>query len=267
MPAYRLIASDIDGTLLPYGVQHLDPVIFEEIRRLKDNGILFMAASGREYSNLRRLFASAADDIVYLCLNGCLTMAENKVVSREIMNPDDAVDLIRAITACPYTEVLVSGEKTCYLHPKDPAYLHLVRDVVGNNVTVVDDLTSIPEPFSKISAYEKDRVTDLSEWKARFGSRLTVQLGGRNWVDCTPKNVNKASGFRRLLAALDIDPRDTIMFGDNENDSAILAAAGTSAAVRTAAPAILAQCDIVVDSVPRALAAILAGKPLERKPS
>jgi Cof subfamily protein (haloacid dehalogenase superfamily) len=264
MSAYRLIASDIDGTLLPYGDRELDPAVFEEIRRLKEKGILFMAASGREYSNLRRLFAPVADDIVYLCLNGCLTIADNKVVSREIMNPADAVDLIHTFTACPRAEVVVSGEKTCYMHPKDPAYLHLVRDVVGNDVTVVEDLTNIPEPFSKISAYEKDGDPDLPEWKARFGSRLTIQLGGGGWIDCTPKNVNKAAGFRRLLAALGIDPKDTIMFGDNENDSAILAAAGTAAAVRTAMPAILAQCDVVVASVSRALADILAGKPLER---
>ena len=57
----RLIASDIDGTLLHNGAAEIDPVIFEEIHRLKQKGILFCPASGRQYHSLRRLFAPAAD--------------------------------------------------------------------------------------------------------------------------------------------------------------------------------------------------------------
>ena len=44
----RLIASDIDGTLLHNGAAEIDPVIFEEIHRLKQKGILFCPASGRQ---------------------------------------------------------------------------------------------------------------------------------------------------------------------------------------------------------------------------
>ena len=68
----RLIASDIDGTLLHNGAAEIDPVIFEEIHRLKQKGILFCPASGRQYHSLRRLFAPAADELTYLCENGAL---------------------------------------------------------------------------------------------------------------------------------------------------------------------------------------------------
>ena len=73
MKNIQLIASDIDGTLLLNGSQALDPEIFNLIHQLKQKGILFMVASGREYTNLRNLFSSVADDIAYLCLNGCVT--------------------------------------------------------------------------------------------------------------------------------------------------------------------------------------------------
>lgn len=42
----RLIASDIDGTLLHNGAAEIDPVIFEEIHRLKQKGILFCPPAG-----------------------------------------------------------------------------------------------------------------------------------------------------------------------------------------------------------------------------
>lgn len=59
----RLIASDIDGTLLPYGAAALDPALFGLIRRLRDRGVLFCPASGRQYHSLRRLFAPVADAV------------------------------------------------------------------------------------------------------------------------------------------------------------------------------------------------------------
>ena len=33
----KLIASDLDGTLLQNGAQELDPIIFDQIRTLKEN--------------------------------------------------------------------------------------------------------------------------------------------------------------------------------------------------------------------------------------
>lgn len=42
----KLVASDIDGTLVPEGTTSLDPEFYEIIRKLKKKGILFAGASG-----------------------------------------------------------------------------------------------------------------------------------------------------------------------------------------------------------------------------
>ena len=68
----RLVASDIDGTLLRNGAKTIDPVLFDQIRRLRERGIRFCPASGRQYSSLRRLFAPVADELSYLCENGAV---------------------------------------------------------------------------------------------------------------------------------------------------------------------------------------------------
>ena len=41
----KLIASDIDGTLVPDGSDKINPEIFDVIRKLKSQGIYFAAAS------------------------------------------------------------------------------------------------------------------------------------------------------------------------------------------------------------------------------
>ena len=51
----KLIATDLDGTLLPEGTFQLNPEYYEVIRRLHDEGHVFVAASGRPegpYENL-----------------------------------------------------------------------------------------------------------------------------------------------------------------------------------------------------------------------
>ena len=48
----KLIASDLDGTLL-YGRDSVSEEMFELIREMKKRGILFVAASGRQYQSLK----------------------------------------------------------------------------------------------------------------------------------------------------------------------------------------------------------------------
>ena len=61
----KLIASDIDGTLLTNHGQIVPERTADLIRRLIDKGIYFTAASGRQYSNLRRMFDPISENICY----------------------------------------------------------------------------------------------------------------------------------------------------------------------------------------------------------
>ena len=53
----KLIASDLDGTLLQDGAQELTPRAIELISDLCGAGIHFVSASGRQYDNQKRVFA------------------------------------------------------------------------------------------------------------------------------------------------------------------------------------------------------------------
>ena len=53
----KLIASDLDGTLIPEGTQEIEPGFFEVLSELLDQGYQFYVATGRQYANVRRLFS------------------------------------------------------------------------------------------------------------------------------------------------------------------------------------------------------------------
>lgn len=73
----KFIASDMDGTLLDqYG--RLDPEFFDLFLQLEEQGILFSAASGRQYYSLRDTFAPIKDRVLYVAENGTLVMYQDK---------------------------------------------------------------------------------------------------------------------------------------------------------------------------------------------
>lgn len=249
MTRLKLIASDLDGTLLLDGAQELNENTCTLIRKLTDAGILFTAASGRQYANLQRLFAPVKDEIAYICENGCLSFYRDECICFEQMDENLAHDLISAVSEKEGCEVLVSGKKTSWICPKDMSYYRHMKDVVHNHVTLTDDLHHIPEPYFKISLYQKGGLTDVSDWTERFSGRCNVSAGGTEWLDMMPPGVSKATAFSALLKKLDIRAEDTVVIGDNENDREILQAAGIPAAVRSARSDIKSICRYETDTV------------------
>ncbi|MBQ6343325.1 MAG: HAD family hydrolase [Anaerolineaceae bacterium] len=246
----KLIACDLDGTLLLNGAQDLQPETCSLITRLMDEkGILFCAASGRQYANLQRLFAPIKDRIVYLCENGCLCYCEGVCIHRELMEDDLAREIIQMIRAEGNAEVLVSGEKIHYVQPKDMSFYHHMNDVVKNDVMIVPDLMDIPEPYLKVSLFERGGLYNVEKWQETFGSRCTVVAGQGEWLDMMPGGVNKGSGLLPILAHLKIDLSECMAIGDNDNDREMLELVGLPVTVRTAKTSIRSLAKVETDTV------------------
>ena len=245
----KLIACDLDGTLLLNGAQDLQSDTCALIHALLDRGVIFFAASGRQYTNLRRLFAPIADEIGYLCENGALSFWRGKKIHKETMEKSLAQEIIRAIWDTKGGEVLLSGEMASYLQPKTHEYFLHMRDVVKNDVVLVDDIFSTNEDYMKISLYEKGGVKNERAWHDKFGERCTVVTGGNDWLDMMPLGVNKASALKKILAELNINARDCMAIGDNDNDREMLELAGLPATVVSAKSEIRAICELETDTV------------------
>lgn len=255
----KLIACDLDGTLLLDGAQSLGPDTCTLIGRLLDAGVLFFAASGRQYTNLRRLFSPVQERIGYLCENGCVSFYQGRKLHQEHMDRSLGRELIHAIRQKEGCEVLVSGVMESYIQPKDMRFYYHMRDVVRNDVTIVPDILDTAEDYMKISAYEEGGIKDETYWKNRFGDRCTVVTGGNDWLDMMPPHVNKASALTHILSLLDIDPKECMAIGDNDNDAEMLRLVGFPVAVSTAKPEIRAIARARTDTVEHLFAQILSG--------
>lgn len=237
----RLIASDIDGTLLPYGARDIPPELFDEIRRLRGGGILFCPASGRQYASLRRLFAPVADEVPFLCENGAVVYGPGSpgpVLGKTVMERERALALCRDIYAHPAFEVLISGENTSYLCPKGGDILPLMESK-GNRIALLPRVEEVPEDIVKVSAYCPRGTGEAERALSRWGRSFRAAVAGEEWLDFTL--ADKGTGLTQLCAALKIAPDEVMAFGDNYNDVPMLSLAGRPWLMESAAPDLKAR--------------------------
>lgn len=254
----KLIASDLDGTLLLNGAQQLNPEIYDLILELKERGIHFAAASGRQIASLKNLFRPVVDEISYIGENGAVCIHADEIISTSEIPRDLGLRIIEAVKNRPGCKGLISCLDTCYVEAGDDEFVYHIRHVVHNDTTVVDKFETIQEPFLKIAFFDSvDPDASADYFQNMFQGEIKVVTSGNSWVDFVPLNSNKGTALKTLLDKLEIDPADAITFGDQQNDIEMLTLAGQSYAMEAASPEVRECADYVTDSVENTLKKIL----------
>ena len=226
----KLIASDIDGPLVHDGTHELNPELCDVILQLKEKGIQFAAASGRQWASIEDLF-----DPINLFLN---------TIDRGLV-----IQLIQEIRKRPELEVMVSGPDYAYMDTKDEEFADWMINGYKFQVKRVEDLTKVDDQFIKISAYKKHGVQEATEsLREQFGDRLKMTISGDMWMDCMAIGVSKGQAIKILQESLEIKPEETMVFGDQLNDLEMIRQAYYSFAVANARPEVKAEARFEADS-------------------
>lgn len=220
----KLVASDLDGTLLLKGAQSLPEEIFPLIRQLKELGILFVAASGRQYANMKKMFVPVEKDVAFICENGGLAVYNERVLHQGVFDLGLVREIMESIYAKEGAEFTCSTKDFYYLRPKTEHFRNLMQNVVKNNCREIESFEEVTEPCMKIAVYERDGVQEetIHYWNECFGDRCTVVTSGNAWVDFIPFETNKAKGVQIYQKILGIKPEECIVFGDEYNDISML---------------------------------------------
>ena len=97
---FKLIASDMDGTLLDENGQ-VPPETYELILALHEHGVHFAASSGRRYDRLCEFFAPVRDKMDFVAANGAQVYADGKMVDREVYSHLAIRRLAQAVRTFP----------------------------------------------------------------------------------------------------------------------------------------------------------------------
>ena len=247
----KLIASDVDGTLVKDSSPYIYPEMPEAVRQLKEKGILFCVASGRQYYSIRSMFKEVADDIAYIAENGAHIVYQGKTLMITEMNREYAEGIVKLYREHrDICECIVSTPKMTLMETDNREFIELIRNGYRNRFEVVHDVLDTTEPIMKVSIYKKDGIRKLGEEEfiPLWQDKVKATMAGEEWVDFMGKDVDKGNGLRALCEHLGIQKEETVAFGDNDNDIGMLKAAGVSYAVETARESVKQIADYICPS-------------------
>lgn len=246
----KLIASDLDGTILQNGAQSVDETLIETIKQVLAKGIVFAPASGRQITSLKRLFAPIAESLMYIGENGALVKYKNETIVKTAIERDLALEIIEDVMTIPNCEVLVSGEETAYIKPKTKQYYHRMTQVVNYHTTLVEDFSEIQEEILKIAVCDLSGIDNSKDYLFKtWGEQAAATVSGQLYLDFMDKQVSKGNAMKKIQQKMGFSADECMAFGDNFNDIELLDAVKYSYVMESAVPEVKAHGRYVTDWV------------------
>jgi Cof subfamily protein (haloacid dehalogenase superfamily) len=235
---FRLVATDLDGTLL-----HTDGTVTPYTRavldKLDEQGVHVVFVTGRPIRWMDSLWDAVGGHGLAICSNGGIVydVSTHSVRTARTITPDTCLEVARLLRkGLPGTAFAV--EKTGGFGLEDhwvvrhESARHLPREKLEKVLdgTVVKLLAQheelAPEPFW-------ERVEEL------VGHLVTTTWSSTNaMVEMSALGVTKATTLAHLAEELGVAPYEVVAFGDMPNDVAMLAWAGSSYAMANAHPTV-----------------------------
>ena len=245
MDGIRLVASDLDGTLL-----RPDETVSERTRRAvaaaRDAGITVVLVSGRPPRSIGPLAERVGVGGIAICANGAVVwdLDAGTMLDHTPLAADLAARLVHALRqAIPGALFAVElergfGREAGWSDGRLPAPAGAVE---------ADALELITGPVTKLLV--RHPAMDFAEVAERarraVGEDAVVTWAGLRLVEISAAGVTKAFALERLCRRLGVAPAEVVAVGDMPNDLAMLAWAGTGVAVANATREVLDAADEV----------------------
>ncbi|MFF8984094.1 HAD family hydrolase [Streptomyces globisporus] len=259
-PAYALVATDLDGTLL-----RPDDTVSARSRAALGlaaaSGARHLIVTGRPVPGIRALLADLAYTGLVVCGQGTqLYDADAGRLLRSVALDREAADTalgkIEAEVGAVFAAVDQDGVDGVTLieagyrmpNPTLPAHRVGAREALWER-PVIKVLVRHPElGDDELTAVARGAVGDLA----------TVTMAGPGTVELAPRGVDKGTGLAAAAELLGIGAERTVAFGDMPNDLPMFAGSGFRVAMGNAHPELRAAADeVTLSNAEDGVAAVL----------
>jgi len=246
----RLVASDLDGTLLRSDgtVSAHTAAVWAALARQGIETVLVTARPPRWLHDLEQVVGPRG---VALCGNGAFVyeVATRRLLESHCFEPQTLLELIAdlrsAIPGATFAAERVDGPFVEPDFPDPHADSKPAGLVVGSGAAIVD------KPVGKLLALAPELPTEAFLAQVELvlaGRALLAYSGAHGLAEINPPGVAKDAALRRWCAELGIDAAQVWAFGDMPNDLPMLRWAGVGHAVANAHPSVLEVADVVCPS-------------------
>jgi Cof subfamily protein (haloacid dehalogenase superfamily) len=261
----RLIASDMDGTLLR-GDDTVSDRTLAELARWRAEGVPLVLATGRPPRWMQRIRETLGGGIA-VCCNGAvlLDLARLEILEETALDPGTLEELTAQLRRRIHDVGFAVEYGLEFRH--EPRYQPRWDVAVpGVAEAPLEDLIAAPAAKLLARSETADRDAFVALVEEVVGGRATVTTSSAEALaEISAPGVTKATGLAAVAARHGVGPEDVVVFGDMPNDIAafdwVREGGGRAVAMAHAHPDLLAAatdvtCSNEDDGVARFLAAL-----------
>lgn len=263
LPPYRMIAIDLDGTLLgPDG--SVSPRVKQAIRKVLDAGILVCFATGRNLTESQAILDAVSHYDTAVFVGGAMVIdtRDGRTIHRIGMQPQLAREICAAIESLGHAALVLEDTSQTGVD-------YIISDGVelseATSKWIIATKASVRR-MRNLACYahehtvrvgicapraEVERVRDILA--AQFGSRIVCQVlyvpaYDVEVMEVFDPAVNKWEGILHVARRHGVDPSRIIAIGDDVNDLPMIRNAGLGVAMGNAKPEVRAAAKLVIRS-------------------
>ncbi|MGM0167003.1 hypothetical protein IGI39_001983 [Enterococcus sp. AZ135] len=245
MENYRAAFFDIDGTLadnhLPRNLSFSERVPGSAklaLRKLKENGIEPVIASGRHYQTLTSLAKSLGVNSI-ISSNGNCVHYHGEMIHQNVIPPKLLENLVKHLEN-QQTEFLIETSQAIYCFDNNEYHGDPLSDKI---------VLKVNDPLPKNVLQLIVPWDEASEFKLGADSLLIAEKVAPVAANIHLKTGTKAEGIHKICEEMTITAKQTLAFGDEENDFTMFDVVGFPVAMGNAAPALKKKAAHVTTSV------------------
>ena len=240
----KLIATDMDGTLLdPKGQVDL-PRLEKILDQLEERGIRFVIATGNEIHRVKQLLGHLTERVVLIVANGARIFEGNQLLQAQTWDDgmvNRALEFFKG-RECQDQFVVTSmnggfvKEGTVFTELENFMTPEMI-ELFYQRMNFVEELEShLFGGVLKMSLVVGEERSDsvLEEINQLFNGHVQAVSSGYGCIDILQSGIHKAWGLQELLKRWDIKAEEIMAFGDSENDVEMLQLAGIAYAMENA---------------------------------
>lgn len=276
---YKLIAIDIDGTLLKTD-KTLSPSTIKAIKEARQKGVKIILATGRPIQGVEKytkeLNINSEEDYGISCSGAfvqCLgtkevlfestlsyddlqflyNMAEELKITLNILLQKDDLILTPTLNLTTQLEAMLSN-----LNMQVVDFNTLTEDIVINRAVYINENTNFTEHLLNVikrnnyslnlpetSTGNDELVLDKDNLPEELFNKFTVLRPSFNTLEILSKGVSKGTGVKLIAEKLGIKQDEIICIGDSGNDIAMIEYAGLGVAMGNASPHVKEVADFI----------------------
>ncbi|WP_309505927.1 HAD family hydrolase [Streptomyces pyxinae] len=261
-PRARLLACDLDGTLLDSAGRLPEPVS-AALFAARDAGLALAVITARPRRDVEPEVTGRVPGSAYWAYsNGAVIHPPGAPVPRRVTGfaPDRVRSLLAAVrgASAAWSCALDLVDRTVTVDPFPRAASEHWSSVVR---CASADRLALPDRVPKLLVHTGTGcgTAEVAAVQRAVGPRAAATASGGGFVELVPPGTGKSAALRWLCADLGMDPADAVAAGDGLNDLSMLRLAGLGAAPANAHPEVRAAADLVLPSNDEAAVGALVG--------